>query len=431
MLAAVLLSACSNAPVQSWAPTLSNHNAPFGTSLCQQLFYEQAGDEDSVPRECNFYLNMHDPDHTSADAEKLYRAGDCAMYASEFHESSLVEGDTFCIERYVESVNSGHEQLAEITDAVYKRKYYLPKQLCGRYFKKDIKQRLINLHGMRATKVEVLAYADGKPIAVRAINAAGGRVMLVSTPLLFSNFSLRYADRRNISLCLWLARWAGFWQMWKGNQNALQEVVFINPHDYAPTPRPNDYNSSRYTYQCPISYEPGTERNASTSTTSEDYDLLQSLFKDLANAIWTCLLICTICLIFRRKQTIIPLFEGYRNRTAEYVRQVALLYYAEGDYAQILRNRVVSFFAEVKDRQHLQLADTEHEKENAALLAAALGANINLQAFVRDCNLLLAKKQEANASLLASMSEKMNAITKVLKGEKTQNDLPRLFQPQE
>lgn len=450
-LSVLALSSCSRGPVFSWAPILSDYYNPFGNKVFRNLCYAQSDtsihpNEDVqcqsyfsipdypsntfkvVPRDakcadCLFFIGKHD-DFVSSDADLArFDLHKKTIHVSEFRGLEWVKGDTFCIESYVQDFNSGSQQLVEITDARYGDKYYLPKTLCSRYFDPSIEYYLKNIYSRPSLNYEVLAYADGNPIAVTLSCDLGGQITLVSTPLMFSDYSLLFNNKEIVRLVMNITREAGCYVQEEGKEHLLQPIKFVSTAEY----EDNDYYTDRYTYQSPFEFNDKIKGSASKFAKMAAKDIFTDFLYSLSKIILFFLIAVFSVFLLRRKQQIIPLFNGYRNRTAQYVRQVGLLYYNEGDFQTILKNKIVFFYAEVNERLHIQLSDVSLESQNASYLAAALSVDAMLEPFLHRANLALNKSLKVDEKVLEDMSRKMTVMSNILRGEQQQDVLMNMF----
>lgn len=326
--------------------------------------------------------------------------------------ADLVLGERFSVPDFVYQLNSDQIPLATVKLANSEKVYRVPSILCSRYFSQKGIDYLFNMLKGAGYEGKVLAYADGKPIAITFQDEAGGFLTLVTAPLLFSNFGISYNHWEAVPFVNSILRQSGFYSKEKDKSNRLESLSYFTVPSTSDVWYEGDFR----------------ELPKFNSNNSGDGSIWATIFGELAKHILLILLLIFSVFFIRRRHQAIPLFEGYRNRTADYVRQVGVLYYDDGDLNLVLRKKVVFFFSEVADRLHIQLSEKENVEEHAARLAAALGCpDLNLVPFLKVSIRVLDNKLDVDAKTLAEMSDKMNVIVKVLCGEQGRELLFVLF----
>lgn len=356
--------------------------------------------------------------NTAVNDSILYRAekGCNTIIACEFEQlvtpvcSDLVLGDFFHVDDFVSQLNSDEIPMSSVVLEGSKKKYNVPSILCSRYFNQRGVDYLLQKFQSDGYKAKVLAYVDDNPIALSFQRGNGGVITLISAPLLFSNFGISYNKWAAVPLINEIFRQSGFYSKKKGNSNRLDKVYYCKQNCNYSALYKGDYRAI-----------PNEE--------ADDGLGFVFLFRDIILYILITLLGVFSVFLIRRRHQAIPLFKGYINRTADYVRQVGALYYDDGDLGLVLKNKVVYFFSEVTERLHIQLSDKERLGEHAAFLAASIGCpDLNLEPLLKVLNKALDSKLEVDDATLAEMSDKMNAIIKLLRGEKLHDEHFAIFQ---
>ncbi|MBQ4036335.1 MAG: hypothetical protein II623_12880 [Paludibacteraceae bacterium] len=331
-----------------------------------------------------------------------------------------VAGNSFFVDSFVAQLNAGEFPTSSITVEGSSITYKAPSILCTRHFQADIDEYLSRTLEPYGYTCKILAYADGKPIALAIRKESNGAVLtLVSTPLLFSNFGISYNQWAMAPVVSQLLRMSGFYSAEKGKTDRLLPISYVCCTEYSWS----DVYEGKYKNkpQLPVSYE--NERPTSSSDS-----IWSDFFGGLAKKVLLILVAVFSVFVIRRRQHAIPLFDGYRNRTADYVRQVGVLYMAEGKLNVVLKNKIVFFFSEVFDRLHIQLNDKEKISQHAVILADAVGCpELNLEGFLNKLNLVLDENTKVDNSMLARMSDEMNLIAGALRGDLVRDQLLNLF----
>ena len=351
----------------------------------------------------------------------LFRSGKLLFRASEFKNESFVECDDcyLNIPAFVQQVNDGNIQNAKIT-TISRNSYSFPKELCKRYFGPNTKESIaasLNLDNTDSLDFQIIARADGKPIVVSFIHPSGGRLTLCSAPLLFSNFAVTYDSCRCADLMIDLLLNSGF-----KSPNADSLLVPINIVS-SPSEMTDGYRD--YIYESDIDSKPYRTTPITDYSTS---DPLLELLGAIAKKVLFILVAVFCVYVLRRRQRAIPLFEGYVNRTADYARQVGLLYLNDGNFSIVLKNRLVIFFKEVEERLHIQPLDEYKVSSNAEILAAAIACpDVDLADFLKMAIDVVNGKTDASEIMLVQYSNILNAMTRALHGENVHDELLALL----
>ena len=328
----------------------------------------------------------------------------------------LVEGELFSPSEFVSVMNSGSFPMVEVCVDGLEKKVRVPAFLCTRSFNERALLYLTDLLERNGYSCRVTATAGGRPIALRCENKSNGAVMsLVTTPLLFTNFGISYDHWCAVDLVNALMRSTGLYSAETGKTDRLQPLALHCNGSYS------------YTfYKGAYEKEPVFKDVMAPKETNHNY--MGNFYGDLAKFVLFVLAAVFSVFLFRRRRHSVPLFDGYRNRTADYVRQVGVLYYADGDLALVLNNKVVFFFSEVADRLHVQLSENEKVAPNAAFLAAAVGCpNADMKGFLIQANAVLDGLVRVDDAMLSDMSDRMNLIVAALRGELVHDQLVAVF----
>lgn len=473
LLATLALASCSYEPEVSWQPTLDvekyTADCPLGGGFFKQIVRCQedtvmvyhnedwntshyGGSEDCNNPTCDSliedsskfnnwicsYIDDYRRIHYSVDPEQIVtlemsdhfiwnetfdvsrlNEGLHTLHASELKNWGCVLGDTFCVDTLVRAFNTKNIKLTTITDSKTGKKYELPSFLCSRYFSSDAISKIRSYYdNTLKDEGRVLLTSDKGPIAIAFSNKKGGSLVFVADPLIFSNLALNYKNHAMVQLMLSVLKQTGFNR--KDQPNLLLPMAVYDATKFM------DYDY--------------TQENRYQSTFNNTYhggdvidgeDLVDALSSDMADyaKISIFFLACIFSVyLLRRRQQVIPLFNGYRNRTAEYIRQVGLLYFSDGNLGVVYKHKVVVFFKEVENRLHIQLTDADNLKANAEFLASSLGCqHLDLLPFLEYANHALSGKLDVAPIEFNTNCEKINVMSQILRGAALQGKLVALF----
>ncbi len=182
--------------------------------------------------------------------------------------------------------------------------YWLPTQLAPQYFE-----------SFDSASTEVIAKnTDEKPVLIN-IRLGAGNLLISSTPLVFTNFSL--LKERNHEFV------AGIFSFFPAG--ALQWTEY--------------YQLGRLEAQTPLRY-----------VLSEP---------SLKWALYILMITIIIVMIFeiKRKQRIIPVIVPLKNETLDFVKTIARLYYQKKDHKDLALKKILHFTDYLKQRLYIDITD--------------------------------------------------------------------------
>ncbi|NDV66450.1 DUF4350 domain-containing protein [Bacteroides sp. 224] len=323
----------------SWIPTYSRYDKqPFGSAIfddvvlssldteytiCDHTLYQLA--EDSTQNRNVLVvadqLQLGKPD-VEAVLSMAEKGNKIMLVASQF---GYLLGDTlgfkmhygyFNIQqfkKYATSFVYNQDTICWQKDAVYNEaEYYLKSQLCyATFYKRD------------SLKTALAKKKDGSTIAIKR-EVGKGEVILVSTPLLFTNYGML------------------------DNNNAALIFRLLTQLKGAPIVRTEAYGAGATGYE---------------DETPFRYILSQP---SLRWALYITMAVIVLFMVFtaRRKQRPIPVVRKLENKTVEFVKLIGTLYFQKKDHTDLLWKKYV-YFAETL-RRNIQV-DIDNEEDDRRL----------------------------------------------------------------
>jgi hypothetical protein len=295
----------------------------------------------------------------------------------------------FDFQKFANDFNRKKElDCATIHDEKTGKEYKFPKQFCSKHF-----TELTDLFtDPRLGEREVIAQIDNDPIAIRYRNENGACVVIVSTPLLFTNYGL----------------------LFENNSELITSI--INQANISG-------NLNRYFYREKAIHQQKYSSDYPPSNTSADVDT--SFFKDLVKALSIRIAIILGILIFilfllfsaKRKQRIIPIIQAPHNKTLDFIKQVSKLYFWKQNYTGITKKSIVYFFANIEERLHIRMDDKNHLSDNCTILASI--ANLQkekTESFIkRLLSIHSSNAKEISEDEMKTLIDQMDNIIKKLK----------------
>lgn len=337
-----------------------------------------------------------DEDEVSDDEENR-----CEEYSddpsSEYVGKPLttIEGNRFNLNTFFSQAKNQNFPLSDVSIFPVNDNIPMPSFLCSRYLTNTDILNELGIDYLPAD-IKVLLSVDGQPVVVRYMFDNGALLTVLVNPLLLSNFSISYENAQFAHVAMNLMRYAFSaektdklpWIPFYLEQTRLEKEQL-----YAADKDPTKKGGRPFT----PSYE-----NDSSGEWNSILELLETL--------WPFLLVF-LPLIFIQRQRVIPIFEGYKNRSAEYAKHVGMMYAKEGNIHQILLNRISYFYYDVKRKYGVDLSDSERIPDSASILASHWSVNEDeVQSFLSRLDAIRTSSVEdiVSESYLANVCEQMN-----------------------
>lgn len=196
-----------------------------------------------------------------------------------------------------------------------------------------------------ADNTEVIAFRTGdaqdkelrvSPVAIRK-EVGKGSVILVSTPLLFTNYGILDGSTTEYIFRL---------MSHIGNNHVVRTTSYMKTQDMA------DAEAS------PLRFFLGQP--------------------PLRTALYLALLVITLFLIFnaRRRQRVIPVVEQPQNRSLEFVKLIGTLYYHNKDHSDIVRKKFAFFAEELRRLLMVDITDRDADRHSFSVISSRTGLRL-------------------------------------------------------
>lgn len=196
-----------------------------------------------------------------------------------------------------------------------------------------------------ADNTEVIAFRTGdaqdkelrvSPVAIRK-EVGKGSVILVSTPLLFTNYGILDGSTAEYIFRL---------MSHIGNNHVVRTTSYMKTQDMA------DAEAS------PLRFFLGQP--------------------PLRTALYLALLVITLFLIFnaRRRQRVIPVVEQPQNRSLEFVKLIGTLYYHNKDHSDIVRKKFAFFAEELRRLLMVDITDRDADRHSFSVISSRTGLRL-------------------------------------------------------
>lgn len=196
-----------------------------------------------------------------------------------------------------------------------------------------------------ADNTEVIAFRTGdaqdkelrvSPVAIRK-EVGKGSVILVSTPLLFTNYGILDGSTTEYIFRL---------MSHIGNNHVVRTTSYMKTQDMA------DAEAS------PLRFFLGQP--------------------PLRTALYLVLLVITLFLIFsaRRRQRVIPVVEQPQNRSLEFVKLIGTLYYHNKDHSDIVRKKFAFFDEELRRLLMVDITDRDADRHSFSVISSRTGLRL-------------------------------------------------------
>lgn len=309
-----------------------------------------------------------------------------------------VRGDFFSLKTFLSQAEKDQFPMADISLPPIDGKISMPSFLCSRIF---TSANILPELGIDQIPIDtsVLLSADKKTIALRYIFNTGAILTVMVDPLLLSNYSISYENGQFAHTAMNLMRYALYET---SPVNELPHIYFYLEHTYLGE-KQNLYAADKD----PTKKEGGNFTHPDENEVPNDWD---NIFSPLLKTLWPFLLVF-LPVVFIQRQRVIPVLEGYKNRSAEYAKHVGMLYAKEGNLYQILSNRISYFYYDMKLKYGVDLSNTERIRDSASILASHWNINVDeVQAFLSRLNTIRSTTVDyvVSESDLATICEQMN-----------------------
>ena len=196
-----------------------------------------------------------------------------------------------------------------------------------------------------ADNTEVIAFRTGdaqdkelrvSPVAIRK-KVGKGSVILVSAPLLFTNYGILDGSTAEYIFRL---------MSHIGNNHVVRTTSYMKTQDMA------DAEAS------PLRFFLGQP--------------------PLRTALYLALLVITLFLIFnaRRRQRVIPVVEQPQNRSLEFVKLIGTLYYHNKDHSDIVRKKFAFFAEELRRLLMVDITDRDADRHSFSVISSRTGLRL-------------------------------------------------------
>lgn len=284
--------------------------------------------------------------------------------------------------------------------------YTFPTVFCSRAFpKNNLQNELANhfLPGMHYKYFRYLATSDNGVLACMFQFDNGATVGFVTSPYLFTNYGVEYDYGHINSLSMALLHEMGLKH--KADKNRLAP---FRRYYYTNIWENGWLKGNREIYPSEIHYE------------RSGRDLMDN-FSDVLPYLIVVGTILLPFVLFRRRQRVIPVAQGYVNRSADYLQRVGLLFFNHAEFDALIAKKRNYFYNEIKERLHIELGNNEALEANALLLSKSINSNEDLRPFLERLN---SKKSWRMGKIeFNDICLKMNEILYYLKGGKSPNDM--------
>ena len=213
------------------------------------------------------------------------------------------------------------------------------------------------------------------PVAV-SFNRGKGRLILVTTPLLFTNYSVLNDTISELTFRL---------------MSEFGDMPVVRTDKYGETTLDEMRQESPFRYF--VSQPP------------------------LRIALYTALVMLLLFMVFnsRRRQRVIPVIKPPANRSLEFMKLVGTLYYERHDNADLLHTKYRSFVEELRRKTGLDVDDDTDDEQLFESLAEKTGMEV---VYLRDLVLRLrqidAQEGKVPDEMMKQQIDKMNEILKLI-----------------
>lgn len=448
-------------PLNDWSVTFGTNEAgsiddvhpydyPFDVGGLQEHldgYYNYYDDEETLHEYCRF-LWTSENGHLSKSVDTIptallwvgtqpYRADyfDKVIHArSESLLPTIVVKDSFwhaddCrpfdIEAFAKEVNENRGcRDSELKLLSSGKVCHLPTEMCKSRIHHDSTVPLLRHY----TSHKVIATIDDEPIAIRYSAPDEAPLILVSTPLLFTNYGCSY-DGENFRFILQLMDEVFVSdeiisvEKMRAEKMKVEKGKVVTTDDEEVVDEETEVvvvADEALTYAWTLYFEKRSPKQLlyvsqyfpSPSGFLPGLGLSSTLIDLLIAAVFIGFLL----FYARRRQRIVPVIQEPKNRTVELAEQIGKNYYWRNETREVLRKKFVILLDWVKERTNISFEDNESLERNVAHLAKLLGENPQpLLLFFRRMFFLQQNAIIVSVKEMRDRIDKMNSIIKKLK----------------
>jgi hypothetical protein len=296
----------------------------------------------------------------------------------------------FDVEKFAEEIKK--KKRPEVSKIFIKKTgkyYYFPTEMCrSRIYPEN------NKYLWQYDSVQVIATIDDEPVALKYVKNDGAPLLLVSIPLLFTNYGSTYVydDTYCCDLIVDLMNEvSGF-----GSYSWLlhYESVLGNPRKY-------ETEDTRV-----------RSKNNSNSSSVNLFPFLE----DLCVLSVIALFIGFLLYYSKRRQRIIPVINKPKNRTVDFAQQIGKNYYWKKESGVILRKKIVIFLELIRERTNLRFENGDSLHDDIVCLSKLIGLkNDEVEKLFVNLFEIQRTKADVSLGLMKNYINKMNVIINKLK----------------
>lgn len=389
-----------------WRPTFAHEDEqPFGCALFDSLLRVSLPSGYALSRKTFYQLNREDSlnrrgvlviaeslmlsDLDVASLLSMAERGDKIMLVSTMYNQALEDTLGFSCRPYFFStvafkhyINSQREKdsLRWIGDtAVYSpRTFYAYPNLCASYFKScdSLPLRKLAKKGYweenEVRRTDSLRKVTDEYLVAWARPWGKGEVILVSTPLLFTNYGILDGG------------------------NADYVFRLLSQMDGLPLVRTEAY----------------TRETVEVGAQGSPFRYLLA-HKPLRWALYLTMLTIVLFMLFtaKRRQRVIPVMEKPENKSLEFVKLIGTLYYQRQDHADLLRKKFTYFTEALRREIQVNIAEGEDGEESSAKIARKTGMDAErIKRLITEVQAIIHERRGVSAEETQRLIDKMNEI---------------------
>lgn len=392
-----------------WNPTFSRYDKqPFGCALFDSLLVSSLPSGYSISKKSFYQLEQEDTTRnrgilvigkelnlTNVDVEALLQMaerGDKVMLVGNWFGKKLedtlkchISGYYFSpvtLKKYASSLLA-RDSIRWVGDsATYpRRNFYFYPQLCGPYFwsNDSLPMNVLAEKADFLSKVRAEANSDSlasspdsiyyNPVAI-SYSRGRGEVILVSTPLIFTNYGV--LDGRNADYVFRLL-------------SQMKNLPIVRTEAYTKGMEQEEQSPFRYFLsQRPLRWA-----------------LYLTMFTILLFMLFTA----------RRRQRAIPVVHEPDNKSLEFTELIGTLYYQKKDHADLVRKKFTYFAEELRREIQVDIEDAADDERSFYRIAQKTGMDMEeLKHFIHDVRPVATGKYEVSDEEMKQYIDKMNEI---------------------
>ncbi len=295
----------------------------------------------------------------------------------------------FDVDKFAEEIKrKHHHKVSKIYIKKTGKYYYFPTEMCrSRIY--PVKNQFL----WQYDSVQVIATIDDEPVAVKYVKNDGAPLLLVSIPLLFTNYGSTYVYDNTYCCDLivdLMNEVSGFGNSWLLHyERDLRNSCLYETED--------------------------TRVRHKSSSKSPSVDL-SSYLQDIRNLLIIAMFIGFLLYYTKRRQRIIPVIKKPKNRTVDFAQQVGKNYYWKKETSVILRKKIVIFLELIRERTNLKFENGDSLHDDIVYLSKLIGEkNEDLDKLFIKLIEIQRNKSDVSLDLMKDYINKMNQIINKLK----------------